>query len=209
LLDVVYIRVGHMTAQLRELPPGTLLDVWGPLGNGFPPHKTGHLIIVAGGIGQTPFLMLGREYLGRRAYGDPPRTAPQARQVTLCYGAKSEAWLAGVDDFRAAGIDVRIATDDGSVGHHGFVTDLIRPTVEASDAPCRLVCCGPEPMMEATARIAQELDLPCEVSLETPMACGMGICFSCVAKIRDGEGNWDYRRTCVDGPVFNVADVEF
>ena len=63
--------------------------------------------------------------------------------------------------------------------------------------------------MEATAHIAEELGVPCQVSLETPMACGMGICFSCVAKIRDGLGNWDYRRTCVDGPVFDAADVEF
>ena len=63
--------------------------------------------------------------------------------------------------------------------------------------------------MEATSRIAEELDLPCQVSLETPMACGVGICFSCVAKIRDADGNWDYRRTCVEGPVFDARSVEF
>ena len=95
------------------------------------------------------------------------------------------------------------------VGHHGFVTDLIRPVVEQSPWPCRIVCCGPEAMMEATAKIAQELGVPCEVSLESPMACGIGICFSCVKKIRDASGGWDYRRTCVEGPVFNGADVEF
>lgn len=209
MLDIVYLRVGHMTTQLAQLRSGVLLDVWGPLGNGFPPQETGHLIMVAGGIGQTPFLTLAREYLGRRSYGEPRRVVPRAERVTLCYGAKGEAWLAGVDDFRESGVEVRLATDDGSMGHHGLVTELIHPVVEASESPCRLVCCGPEPMMAATARIAKEAGLACQASLETPMACGMGICFSCVAKIRDGQGNWDYRRTCVDGPIFDAADVEF
>ena len=64
-------------------------------------------------------------------------------------------------------------------------------------------------MMEATVKTAQELGVPCQVSLESPMACGIGICFSCVKKIRDASGGWDYRRTCVEGPVFDGADVEF
>ena len=104
---------------------------------------------------------------------------------------------------------MRLSTDDGSAGHHGLVTDLVRPAIEQSPQACRIVCCGPEPMMEATARIARELGVPCQVSLETPMACGLGICFSCVARIRDPDGTWDYRRTCVEGPVFDAEDVEF
>ncbi|MCD4727213.1 MAG: dihydroorotate dehydrogenase electron transfer subunit, partial [Pirellulales bacterium] len=118
-------------------------------------------------------------------------------------------FLACVEDFRRSGVDVQLSTDDGSLGHRGLVTELIAPVVERSQWPCRLVCCGPEPMMESTARIARELDLPCQVSLESPMACGIGVCFSCVKKIRDSSGNWDYRRTCVEGPVFDAVDVEF
>ncbi|MBN1587993.1 MAG: dihydroorotate dehydrogenase electron transfer subunit [Pirellulales bacterium] len=209
VLDVVYVTVGHMTRQLAQLGRGSLLEIWGPLGNGFAPDAVGHLVIVAGGIGQTPFLMLSREYLGWRTYGDPPRVVPRAEQVTLCYGVKSKPELACVDDFRAAGVEIRLATDDGSEGHHGLVTELIRPVVNESTSPCRIVSCGPEPMMAATTRIAKELNVPCEVSLERPMACGMGICFSCVAKIRDRQGNWDYRRTCVEGPVFDAENVEF
>jgi dihydroorotate dehydrogenase electron transfer subunit len=72
-----------------------------------------------------------------------------------------------------------------------------------------MVCCGPERMMEAAARIAAELGVECQVSLETPMACGVGACFSCVAKVRDGSGGWDYRRTCVEGPVFDAKDIVF
>lgn len=208
-LDIVYLVVGRMTGQLAALEAGGLLEVWGPLGNGFAPRATGHLVMVAGGIGQTPFLPLAREYLGQRTYGDPPREVARAEQVTLCYGARTKASLAGVDDFRSCGVEVCLATEDGSEGHRGLVTELIRPVVEKSAWPCRIVCCGPEPMMAATARVAEELDVPCQVSLETPMACGVGICFSCVAKVRDGHGGWDYRRTCVDGPVFDAKDVEF
>jgi dihydroorotate dehydrogenase electron transfer subunit len=117
--------------------------------------------------------------------------------------------LAGVGDFQRLGVEVHLSTDDGSAGRPGFVTDLVRPVVSDSPLASRIVCCGPEPMMEATAKLAAELHVPCQVSLETPMACGIGVCFSCVARIRDAEGNWDYRRTCVEGPVFDAKDVEF
>ncbi len=212
-IDIVYLVVGKMTGRLAKLPPGTLLEVWGPLGNGFPPTKTEHLVMVAGGIGQTPFPALAREFLGLHQYGDPPRDVPRARKVTLCYGARSADYLAGVDDFERLGVDVHISTDDGSAGHHGRVTELIAPVVEESvvqDDPsaCRIVCCGPEPMLRATTETARALGVPCQVSLETPMACGIGICFSCVAKIRGPSGDWDYRRTCVEGPVFAAEDVE-
>jgi dihydroorotate dehydrogenase electron transfer subunit len=208
-LDIVYMTVGKMTRLLPEFSAGSRLEVWGPLGNGFPPVATEHLVMVAGGIGQTPFLALAQEQLGLRTYGLPPRHVRRPHRVTLCYGARSREYLACVDDFRRIGAAVQLATDDGSFGHHGLVTDLIRPVVERSVWPCRIVCCGPEPMMEATAEIARELKLPCQVSLESPMACGIGICFSCVKKIRDASGGWDYRRTCVEGPIFNAEDVKF
>ncbi len=208
-LDIVYETIGKMTRLLPEFGAGSRLEVWGPLGNGFPPTPTEHLVMVAGGIGQTPFLALAREYLGLHAYGEPPRHVPHARKVTLCYGVRNREYLAGVEDFRYLDVAVQPSTDDGSFGHHGLVTDLIRPVVERSAWACRVVCCGPEAMMEATAKIARELGVPCQVSLESPMACGVGICFSCVKKIRDAAGGWDYRRTCVEGPVFEAGDVQF
>jgi dihydroorotate dehydrogenase electron transfer subunit len=208
-VDVVYMAIGKMTHLLAEFRPGAKLEVWGPLGNGFPPTPTEHLIMVAGGIGQTPFLTLAKEYLGRHTFGVPARHVPHASKVTLLYGARSSEHLAGIDDFRHIGATVQVSTDDGSLGHHGLVIDLIRPTVERSAWKCRIVCCGPERMIEATKSIAAELELPCQVSLESPMACGMGICFSCVTKIRDESGNWDYRRTCVEGPVFDAEEVQF
>jgi dihydroorotate dehydrogenase electron transfer subunit len=208
-IDIVYLVIGKMTRRLAQLLPGETLEAWGPLGNGFPPETTDHLLMVAGGIGQTPFVALAKEYLGREQYGASPRPAARAKKVSLCYGAKTAAYLAGLDDFRKCGVHVRLSTEDGTAGHRGLVTELIEPAAAAEKSVCRIVCCGPEPMLDAVAKLAAKLNLACQVSLETPMACGIGICFSCVAKIRDAGGNWDYRRTCVEGPVFNAADVDF
>ena len=135
------------------------------------------------------------------------RQPAQAQRVTLCYGARTAELLAGVEDFQHAGVNVRIATDDGSRGYHGLVTDLLRQTLAESDDDRRIACCGPEPMMAAVAGLAAETETACQISLETPMACGIGICFTCVAKIRDVNGQWDYKRTCVDGPVFDAASI--
>jgi dihydroorotate dehydrogenase electron transfer subunit len=207
LLDVVYLVKGKFTSQLAQLRAGDQLDIWGPLGNGFSTLAAEHLIMVAGGIGQTPFLALAQERLGRRQFGDPSRPVPSARQITFCYGARSADYFAGLDDFSALGIDVRLSTDDGTRGHHGLVTDLLQQVLAESKLRPRIVCCGPERMMEAVAHIAHVAGVPCEVSLETPMACGIGICFTCVAMIKDDHGECDYKRTCVEGPVFDSARV--
>lgn len=206
-VDVVYLVKGKFTSRLVTARPGERLTVWGPLGNGFSAAPVEHLIMVAGGIGQTPFLVLAQEFLGQRRFGG--RTVTPAKKVTLCYGARTAALLAGVEDFERAGVDVRIATDDGSRGHHGLVTHLLKQVLAEVPPSHRIVVCGPEPMMAAVAKIAEDHRSACQVSLETPMACGIGICFTCVAKVRDAEGGWDYKRTCVEGPVFEASSIEW
>ncbi len=208
-LDIVYLVVGKLTSRLAQYRAGQGVEIWGPLGNGFATQPADHLAMVAGGIGQTPFLALAQEYLGHKTYGDPPRHPARASRVTLCYGARSADLLAGVEDFQRLGVEVRISTDDGTAGHHGLVTDLLADLLRQSRVGMRVVCCGPEPMMHAVAKMTAAADVPCQVSLETPMACGIGICFSCVARIRQQQGGWDYRRTCVEGPVFDAALIEF
>ena len=143
-----------------------------------------------------------RELLGTRGYGgDAPRK--RVGHVSLYYGVRTAALAAGVDDFRTAGVDVHLASDDGSVGFKGFVTQLLAS--HGKSGP--LVGCGPEPMLHALAKVARAWDVPCQISLETPMACGVGICFSCVTKVTTPGGGWDYKRVCVDGPVFDATHL--
>jgi dihydroorotate dehydrogenase electron transfer subunit len=199
-VDVVYLVVGKLTGLLAMLRPGDRIEIWGPLGNGFPDfHDLDHIALVAGGIGQTPFLAHVRDLLGSRGYGGrPPRR--MAQRVSLYYGVRTADLVAGVEDFRAAGASVHLASDDGTLGFRGFVTQLL----ETQEPPQHFVGCGPEPMLRALAKLARRWGVPCHLSLETPMACGVGICFSCVTRIRTAEG-WDYRRVCVEGPIFDVA----
>jgi dihydroorotate dehydrogenase electron transfer subunit len=201
-LDIVYLVVGKMTGKLAAVRPGDRLDAWGPLGNGFADLSgLDDVALVAGGIGQTPFLAYVRELLGARGYGGRPARR-QVGRVRLYYGVRTAELAAGVDDFRAAGAEVHPASDDGTFGFRGYVTQLL-----ATHAPPqRLVGCGPEPMLHALAKLARSWGVPCDVSLETPMACGLGVCFSCVTRVQTTDG-WDYRRVCVDGPVFDAAGL--
>ncbi len=216
-IDVVYLVIGKMTGRLAQCEPGSRLTLWGPLGNGFSTEPVEHLVMVAGGIGQTPFLALGRQFTGQRVYGQRRRSESPAARVTLCYGVRSESYLAGVSEFQQAGIEVRISSDDGSVGRHGLVTEVLEevlaepPAATQSSSPPptlrAIACCGPEPMLQSVARMAHQHQVPCQVSLETPMACGIGICFSCVVRVVQPDGSWDYKRTCVDGPVFDAEKI--
>jgi dihydroorotate dehydrogenase electron transfer subunit len=214
-IDIVYQVVGKVTGLLAQQQPSARMLVWGPLGNGFPDlNGLDHVGLVAGGIGQTPFLAFTRQLLGQRGYGgQPPRQAVE--RVSLFYGVRSAALAAGIEHLRSAGAEVHVATDDGSLGFHGLVTELLAarlamnfppgfPAVERP--PQHLVGCGPEPMMKALANLARRCEIPCHVSLETPMACGLGVCFSCVTRVRTDSGD-DYRRVCTEGPVFDSASL--
>jgi dihydroorotate dehydrogenase electron transfer subunit len=223
--DFIYAVHGRFTTALREVPVGHELIAWGPLGNGFQIPAVEHLVLVAGGIGQTALLSLGRERLGQAAYGPASRLQPpQSGRVTCCWGARHAGLFGGIEDYRSAGIDVHQATLDGSAGLRGTVVDLldsmfgppgpippgaITPAAAVHTRRLHIACCGPDPMMAAVARWAATRQIPCDVSLEAPMACGIGICFTCVARVRDDSGSWDYRRTCIEGPVFDATRIEW
>ena len=205
-VDFIYVVKGNLTRPLSRLAAGDQLEVWGPLGNGFSLQPADHLVIAAGGIGYTPFLAVTKSYLALDQYGDAP-LQQRAKRVTFCCGARTATELVGLEDFRDAGADVRTATDDGSAGHHGLVTDLVRDALAEDSVAQHVLACGPPAMMEAVAMLAESAGVSCEVSLETPMACGVGICFTCVAKVRQPDGEWDFRRTCVEGPVFPAQKI--
>ena len=201
--DFVYVVHGRFTTALKDLGPGERLTLWGPLGNGYGDvPTTGHLLLVAGGIGQTALLTLGRD---RAAAGE---------RVTFCWGASHGAAFGDIDDFRRAGLDVHLATLDGSTGKRGTVIDLLDDLFPSdrgagTDAPRHVACCGPDGMMAAVSRWSEGRGLGCHVSLEAPMACGIGICFTCVARVKDADGGWDYKRTCIEGPVFSASSIDW
>lgn len=216
-IDLIYLRKGAMTSALAAAPLGTSVTVWGPLGNRFSDQPCDRLIMAAGGIGQTPMLMLGQQASGVQHFGGEAQSSGWARSVELIYGARRASLLAGVDDFRRAGIDVSLCTDDGSAGSAALVPQLVAERLSeiAGHERARVVTCGPEIMMEKVAEVCRESGVPCQVSMETPMACGIGICFSCVARVREplapgresGDPEWDYKRTCVEGPIFDSERI--
>ncbi|VAX39983.1 Dihydroorotate dehydrogenase (NAD(+)), electron transfer subunit [hydrothermal vent metagenome] len=209
-IDFGYVVVGKMTSLMMTWQQGDKAEIWGPLGNGFPIPTTEHLMMVAGGIGQTPFLAVAQEALGLKQYGLPSRDVfEKPTKVSICYGARSKKHLAGVDLFELPNLAMQIATDDGTEGHHGFVTELLEQSITSDKPPTTVYCCGPELMMKAVAKLCALHHLPCWISLETPMACGFGACFSCVTRVVQDDGTWDYKRTCVEGPVFPAEKLVF
>ncbi len=209
-IDFVYHVIGKMTRLMSQWTGGEAVEFWGPLGNGFPVAACQHLMYIGGGIGYTPVLAIAREALGHRTYGQPTRSNERTvERMMLCYGVRSVdhcADLSALEDVE--GLTIRIATDDGSIGHHGLVTDLLSESLESDDAPDAVYCCGPLPMMHAVGHICEQAGVDCWLSLESPMACGFGACFSCVTRVRtDDPDGWDYRRTCVEGPVFPATQL--
>ncbi|WP_437186350.1 dihydroorotate dehydrogenase electron transfer subunit [Planctomicrobium sp. SH668] len=201
--------VGKMTSLMSQWAAGVQVQLWGPLGNGFPMFQGKHLLCVGGGIGYTPFLAVSREALGLRSYGANAtrKHAAEAPRVSFVYGVQTKEMCADLSDFAdLTNLSTYLTTDDGSEGRKGFVTEVVKELLAKSgaDRPDGVYCCGPEPMMHAVAAVCHDAGVDCWLSLETPMACGFGACFSCVTKVRDDSSpdGWDYRRTCIEGPIF-------
>ena len=212
--ELVYLVMGAGTRAIASLQPNEPVDVWGPLGNTFPetPSEADltHVMLLAGGIGQTPFLSVIKSFLGKRSYGQPEVTGLSTPEtITFAWGARTKELLAGLDDFHATGARIEVATEDGSAGHKGYVTDLADRLIAEGPIPTAIFSCGPEPMLEAVSALAARHSIPAWVSLETKMACGYGVCFSCVCPLKDeaSEVGWDYRRVCIEGPVFQADQI--
>lgn len=191
-------RVGVGTSQLYAARPGDFLQCLGPLGQAFSPvAPPARAWMVAGGVGLAPFATLGAAL---RAAGT---------DTTLFYGARRAADLFCIPMFEALGIHVVTATEDGSLGARGFVTTPLNAAIDGLAAGDRvqIYACGPTPMMRAVSQLATSNGLPCVVSLEQVMGCGMGGCYSCVVRVRLADGQPHYVRSCLNGPVFDSATI--
>ncbi len=195
VLTVIYKRVGEGTAALAELPPGVCCDLMGPLGKPFPkPAADEFSVLIDGGYGAAATFMLTKE---------------SAMGGLLLLGARSESDLLLVNEYRAKGFEVRVSTDDGSMGHKGLVTDLLDMVIkENKGRKMRFYSCGPGPMLMAVAKMLNSHGLPGEISLDHLMCCGVGACFACVVKVKaDNEDGWRYARSCSEGPVFRANEL--
>ncbi len=216
-IDVLVRKVGAGTRWLAGRPVGATLDLVGPLGNHFTPPAPGRLaVLVGGGCGMAPLVGLADWLADLDRDAVLVVGAPTADQVPLAMDRRPEA-----TDWRAAPCEVVpaadvpvpavLATDDASAGFAGTAVAAAERYLDqaAEGRAVALYGCGPEPMLRALADFARRRDVPCQVSLEEFMGCGIGVCLSCVRKMRDPttEAGWTYRRTCRDGPVVEAADI--
>lgn len=203
LVKIMFQVVGKGTAWLANRREG-LIDIMGPLGRGFNLYNVEQaglagadprLMVVGGGIGAAPLYFLLQE-LAR---------ADHVQQVKVLLGARTAETLLISDAARLLGFAVSVATDDGSTGHRGLVTDLLAE--ELKQKTDFVYACGPSPMLKTLCGMLKDAGVPGEVSVEERMACGVGACLSCVCQIRDASGMETYRHACVDGPVFPAGEV--
>ena len=183
-VKIFYRVVGQGTQTLSTRQAGERLDVLGALGNGFTP-RDGKILLVGGGMGLAPLLCATETFSADVLLGG--RNAGEV-----------DFWCA---EFRPNVEEIFVTTDDGSVGVYGFVTDAL-PAVLAKKNYSAVLTCGPEIMMRGVAKLAAEKNLPCEVSFEKRMACGLGACLSCSIDTVDGR-----KKVCKDGPVFDARKV--
>ena len=193
---VLYRVVGRGTEIMTTIQPGENLPVLGPLGKGFPaPDKDSLPVLVAGGIGVAPLFSLARS-LG-------------ARRMEFLMGFRTAQEIIRPEDFLGPKSNVSIATDDGTEGHSGFVTELLELFLEGhKNVSLRLFACGPKPMLKKVAETALIRGIPCQVSLESAMACGFGVCQGCAVKASP-EGATTYHYVCQNGPVFSAESIDW
>ena len=187
-------RVGPGTERLYHARSGERFGCLGPLGSGFtiaPPPAEAWM--VAGGVGLAPFAALAEAL------------QVAALPATLYYGGRTDRDLFYLDWFSRRGVRLVLATEDGSRGEHGRVTVPFERDLAAAapDRPITVYACGPEPMLRAVARLAAAHKRPSQVSTEQIMGCGLGGCYSCVVRVRDGSEHGHFVRSCVSGPVFS------
>jgi len=191
--SILYKQVGKGTEVLSRVAPGATLSVIGPLGHGFTvPAAEGETpLLVAGGYGMAAMYLLAQR---------------SARKGIVFVGGRRTVDILCVEEFRALGWEVRVATEDGSLGEKGLVTQPLRAELQRTGAGRRLHACGPTPMLRAVGKLAEEFAVPAELSMDEHMCCGVGVCLACVIRVKSGDG-WEYRRTCTDGPVFDARQI--
>lgn len=194
-LTVLYKPIGTGTRAMQHIAAGTCVNLLGPLGNGFPLDATGTIpVLVAGGYGVAPLRFLASRLAAKGA---------------VFIGAATAEDILEAETFRAWGWAVFIATEDGSAGTQGLVTDALDPWLDARHAemPPEFYACGPDGMLHAVADRAHATDTNAWLSLDKHMGCGVGACLACVQRVKSDDGHERWARVCRDGPVFESRHI--
>lgn len=196
-ITMLYQLIGEGTAVLSGLKHSDFIRVLGPLGNSFEIDPVPDpAIIVGGGAGIASLMLLAATLrkAGVHALG--------------LVGSVNRARLLSVEDLRTIGVEIHIATDDGSVGYHGFVTELLTQILETQELQKpRIYACGPDGMLRVVTKIALDYGIPTRLAMENRMGCALGVCLGCVCKVQIPGGEFEYQRVCTEGPVFNAEDI--
>ena len=192
-LQILFKVVGRGTELLAQCRVGQQLSLLGPLGKGFVLGEPGKACLVGGGMGIAPMLFLASRFQQQTKQGVAPLVILGARN--------REEILPLIGDFEALGLEVLAATDDGSLGHHGLVTDVLKKINPRPDFT--VYSCGPKPMLAAIHHLCLKENICCQVSVESAMACGMGACLGCAVPLNAGG----YAHACSDGPVFEAGEL--
>jgi dihydroorotate dehydrogenase electron transfer subunit len=223
-VDLIHRVVGTGTEWLSHLKPGDSVFVLGPLGNRFElPPADGVALLVGGGVGIPPMMYLAERLEGRKAVVFAGALSRTLLPLTVTDDAPPPTAydvdpLYNIAEFSRFGIPAVIATDDGSYGFRGFVTQALQAYLArwfTGNSSAIIYTCGPEPMMKRVAELAANFRLPCQIAVERAMACGMGTCQSCCIKVKKPDPalppmpgqDWAYRLACTDGPVFAAKDL--
>mgnify|MGYP003393437099 CR=1 FL=1 len=203
--SLLYQVVGKGTQLLSKVEKGQSLRVLGPLGNGFTlPRMPDDLILVGGGVGIPPLYHLAQKILKSKL-----KILPKKIHVFL--GARHKELLLCEKEFQNLGVTLKVATDDGSKGKKGFITEILEEflnTRHSGKTP--VYTCGPTPMLKAVSAICMKHGAPCEVSVEVPMACGFGACLGCAVKVKgSAKGEHRFAIACVEGPVFQGEELRW
>lgn len=191
---VAFDVIGAGTRWLAARSLGDPITVTGPLGTGFSLEGEGPVLAVGGGYGAAPLFLLA------------DRLRADGGSVHAILGAARSARVFGKDQAHDVFDSVTFTTDDGSLGIRGLVTDVLADVVARTGAR-RVAACGPMPMLESVAARAADIGVPCEVAVEEFMACGIGVCWTCVLPIADGSDEPRHDRSCTEGPVFDARTV--
>jgi dihydroorotate dehydrogenase electron transfer subunit len=193
-LSLIYKIVGRGSREISTLRPKTPVNILGPLGNNFPsPDEEQYVIIVAGGYGCASTYLVAKN-------------APTPGVCLL--GGRSRADILVVEEFKKTGFAVRIATNDGSRGHKGLVTELLQDELAHVKSVPAVYACGPNAMLKAVGLMCLGAGLDAYLSFDLPMCCGVGACFTCVTKVKaQNDDGWEYLRTCKYGPVLRASKI--